>query len=203
MSSSPIQYVFFDAGGVVLNFKAGFDALSSALSRPRAAIEQSYMRHAQIAERGVIGIDEFWTRVRRDLKIGNDETAVDCEMCWLGSFVPIPQTHRLMRDISNRYRIGLLSNTEFGVIEYALEKGLIPAIPFANIIKSCDIGAAKPERRLYEVAQEKAGVPGTAILFVDDRAENVRAAEELGWRGIVFDTADPDQSIRAIRAALD
>ncbi len=203
MTIDRIQFIYFDLGGVVLDFKDSFVRLAAAFGKPQTAVEQAYFRHAAPAACGTISTAEFWARIRQDLNLRRDEAVFDYEGYWTDGFVAIPQTHRLMRELSTRYPIGVLSNTEFGVYEYAVQKGSIPDIPFAVVIKSCEVGAIKPERQIYQLAEQRAGVSGSAILFIDDRPDNIRAAEALGWHGVVFDTAHPDQSIREIKEQLD
>ncbi|MFJ8165757.1 HAD family hydrolase [Streptomyces sp. NPDC096136] len=54
---------------------------------------------------------------------------------------------------------------------------------------SCRIGRAKPEPAAYAWCLRELGVAGDDVLFVDDRAENVRAARALGLHGHVFTSA--------------
>jgi len=204
MIKNPIQFIYFDLGGVVLNFSGGFVRLAAAFGKPQLVIEQAYFRHAAPAARGRISTAEFWNRIRQDLNLRQNEAVFDYEGCWTDGFIPIPQTHQLMRELAARYSIGILSNTEFGVYECAVRKGSIPGdIDFAVVIKSCEVGAVKPEQAIYQIAERRAEVSGEAILFIDDRPDNIHAAQALGWRGVVFDTAHPAQSIREIKAMLD
>lgn len=52
-------------------------------------------------------------------------------------------------------------------------------------IKSC-----KPEERIYNELLSKYELNPAETIFIDDREENIRAAEELGIHGIVFENAD-------------
>lgn len=54
---------------------------------------------------------------------------------------------------------------------------------------SCRIGHAKPDPAAYAWCLRELGVAGDAVLFVDDREENVRAARALGLHGHVFTSA--------------
>ncbi|MGW0389832.1 HAD family hydrolase [Streptomyces sp. NPDC003042] len=51
---------------------------------------------------------------------------------------------------------------------------------------SCRIGHAKPEADAYRWCRNALRVEPDHILFVDDRRDNVEAAEETGMRGHVF-----------------
>jgi 2-haloacid dehalogenase len=51
---------------------------------------------------------------------------------------------------------------------------------------SGEVRAAKPDPRIYEALLERHGLDAASILFIDDVAENVAAAEALGIRSIRF-----------------
>ena len=201
--ANTIQWVIFDLGGVILNFKGSFARLSSALGIDQASLEKSYYRHADLAACGKISTAEFWKRIQQDLQPVNAAAIADYEEFWTDNFTAIPETHALLRELSGRYRLGIMSNTEFGVYERALRKGHIPTVPFEVVIKSCDVGIVKPDQRIYQIAQDQTGVTPGEILFIDDRPENVEAALAQGWRGILFDEANPGQSTAEIKATLD
>ncbi|MFD0269456.1 HAD family hydrolase [Streptomyces sp. NPDC127106] len=55
-----------------------------------------------------------------------------------------------------------------------------------HVVSSARVGVAKPDRRIYEIAAERAGVAVHRCLFVDDRAENVEAAVEIGMTGVHY-----------------
>jgi putative hydrolase of the HAD superfamily len=57
---------------------------------------------------------------------------------------------------------------------------------FDAVIVSFEVGCAKPDPRIYEICLEKLGVPAASALFVDDRLENVAAAEQLGINTLHF-----------------
>lgn len=55
-----------------------------------------------------------------------------------------------------------------------------------SVVNSSLVGVAKPDRRIYEIAAERAGVAPDRCLFVDDRQENVDAAVALGMTGVLY-----------------
>jgi 2-haloacid dehalogenase len=65
-----------------------------------------------------------------------------------------------------------------------------------GVVVSGTEGVAKPDPRIFALVSERAGLPLDQLVFVDDRADNVAAAVDLGMDGIVFTDAD------ALRAAL-
>jgi putative hydrolase of the HAD superfamily len=62
---------------------------------------------------------------------------------------------------------------------------------------SCRLGAAKPAARSFELVLGDLGAQPGEVLFIDDRAENTRAARDLGMRTITFTSAsDLDRALR-------
>ncbi|MET9241796.1 HAD-IA family hydrolase [Nonomuraea sp. NPDC003709] len=55
-----------------------------------------------------------------------------------------------------------------------------------DVVSSARVGVAKPDRRIYEIAAERAGVAPERCLFVDDRLQNVEAARTLGMTGVHY-----------------
>ncbi|HYK38235.1 HAD-IA family hydrolase, partial [Alloacidobacterium sp.] len=51
---------------------------------------------------------------------------------------------------------------------------------------SCELGIAKPDPAIYIHTCEKLGVAPAEALFLDDKAENIHAAEGVGLVGIQF-----------------
>jgi len=57
---------------------------------------------------------------------------------------------------------------------------------FDVVIDSSAVGARKPERRIYEITQERIGIAHEEIFFVDDIGQNLKAARALGWHTLLF-----------------
>ncbi|MEO0466859.1 MAG: HAD family phosphatase [Pseudomonadota bacterium] len=59
-----------------------------------------------------------------------------------------------------------------------------------DVVVSGAEGVVKPDLRIYEIALERMGSPDPAdVFFIDDREDNIRAAETIGMRGHVFENA--------------
>lgn len=70
-----------------------------------------------------------------------------------------------------------------------------------DVVNSSRVGIAKPDRRIYEIAAERAGATLDRCLFVDDRLENVDAAVALGMTGVLY--RDPADLRAALAPILD
>ncbi|WP_344864398.1 HAD family phosphatase [Planomonospora alba] len=70
---------------------------------------------------------------------------------------------------------------------------LIDGHPWARLFRSrffsADLRLAKPDPRMFRQVCERLGADPGDLLFVDDREENVRAAEALGIESVLFTDA--------------
>jgi HAD superfamily hydrolase (TIGR01509 family) len=103
---------------------------------------------------------------------------------WLDMFELQPGMVALANRIAERQRVYLLSN--IGDLhwahlcdEYAIDRIGHGALP------SYVTGYLKPDPRIYAEAERRFDLEPTATVFVDDREDNIAAARERGWHGIV------------------
>lgn len=68
---------------------------------------------------------------------------------------------------------------------------------FRDVVVSGVEKLAKPDPAIYHLAARRFGYPPAALLFIDDRHENVDAARAAGWRALLF------RSAPELRRALD
>jgi 2-haloacid dehalogenase len=58
--------------------------------------------------------------------------------------------------------------------------------PFRDVLVSGEEGVVKPDPAIYRLALARFGLAAGEALFVDDRADNVMAAQALGLHGHLF-----------------
>ena len=58
----------------------------------------------------------------------------------------------------------------------------------------------KPDPRIYEVVEELTGHKGSALLYIDDRPENIAHGNDRGWQTILH--VDPTETIRHVNALV-
>ncbi len=73
------------------------------------------------------------------------------------------------------------------------------AATFDTLVISWEVGVLKPDPAIYRLTLERLGVAAPAALFVDDRLENVAAAERVGVQGLLF---TGDASLPELRERL-
>ena len=58
---------------------------------------------------------------------------------------------------------------------------------FDGIMVSSSVHLIKPDTRIYELLCNTYSLKPEECIFIDDRPENVEAAEAVGMKGIIFD----------------
>jgi epoxide hydrolase-like predicted phosphatase len=71
----------------------------------------------------------------------------------------------------------------------AYERALFPDL-YDQVVISGEVGARKPEPRIYLLTAERLGVQPPDCVFVDDLLQNVEGAKAVGMEGIVHRSAE-------------
>jgi len=61
---------------------------------------------------------------------------------------------------------------------------------FQDIIVSGEEKITKPDPRIYQILLERTALPAAQTLFIDDRMENIIAAQKCGLQTLVFTNAE-------------
>jgi glucose-1-phosphatase len=87
------------------------------------------------------------------------------------------------------YRLGILSNTCECHWQFLCRQnyGVLPRL-FDVLALSYEIGALKPEPKIFAAAAELAGAPPDEIFFCDDMPEHVAAAQTAGFDAVQYTT---------------
>ena len=85
------------------------------------------------------------------------------------------------------HRLAILSNMTQDTLAF-MRRNFHWLALFDTQTYSCEVGCSKPDREIYEHCLARLNMPANDCLFVDDSAENVRGALEIGIRAIRFKT---------------
>jgi 2-haloacid dehalogenase len=107
---------------------------------------------------------------------------------WLDMARPdIPHSVRLMRALRAR-GVPVFALSNFGLEPFAMARASYPFLDeFDQLYLSGALGVTKPAPRIYELLEQDCGIPPSALLFTDDRAENIATAAARGWQTHLFD----------------
>lgn len=193
------QVVVFDLGKVLLDFDYSIAAHRIAersrtgMDEARLFIDQSPLLHRY--ETGLVTTHEFFAEIRQ--LSGFTGTADEFAGFFGDIFTPIAPMIQLHADLRRRgIPTYIFSNTNDLAISHIRRRFPFFA-KFDGYIFSYEHRSMKPDARLYEVVEEEAETTGAAIVYLDDRMENVQAGAARGWQTVHHET--PEKS----RAALE
>lgn len=187
-----MTWIVFDYGEVIAQRPPAqaFAQLAEVAGAPAAEFEDGYWRYRDEYDRGMAELD-YWQAVgaQAGVEVGPAEadalTAADVEL-WN---TLDPRSVELVAELAaNERRLALLSNapiahgTAFRTREWAA--------PFQHFVISGELGVAKPDPVIWRALVDRLGVPAGEVLFLDDREENVAAADAAGIRAFLWTGAD-------------
>ena len=192
--------IIFDYGNVLSQSQpiADTQAMASILDLPLSRFTELYWRFRIEYDAGLDPI-VYWNSVAQTASrtLTPDQISTLTEIdgrSWSHPAPMMPQWARELR--TSGLRTAILSNMPAPVRDYVLRCPWLPE--FDSRTFSCDIGICKPEIEIYRNCLDKLGVQPSEALFLDDRENNVRAAEALGLHAVLF--TNPAEAAREIES---
>jgi len=183
--------VVFDLGKVMLDFDYGIAVrrllpwVRLGLGELRRLFEQSPLLPEY--EIGGMSTAEFFARVQAATGFAGDLSAF-AEL-FADVFSELPAMVAVQAEVRQRgVPTYVLSNTNELTIQY-IRRHFPFFGQFDGYVLSYEHGAMKPAPRLYEVAEQLAGLRGADLFYLDDLPENVEAARRRGWQAVVHESA--------------
>ncbi len=196
---SGVKFVYFDVNGCLVHFyQRAFAQLAKETGAPADVVESAFWHYNDDVCRGIITMTDFNAKLADRLGVDS----VDWQRHYLDTVEPILEMQELLGWASENYKFGLLTNIMPGMVRAMRRDNKLPDLPYDAIIDSSEVAAIKPESKVYEIAQERAGVEASEILLIDDSRVNLMAAERLGWHVLWFDDARPEEAVERVRDAL-
>ena len=186
-----IHTIFFDLGNVIIpfDFKRAYPKLQPLCNYPASEIP-ARMRGTDLVssfESGEIPPEQFVKEFCAvlEIKIGYEEF---CDL-WTSVFLPEPLIQEsLLADLGRRHPLMILSNTN--PIHFHMIQANYPLLRhFDHCVLSYEVGALKPQPKIFEEAVSRAGCPAAECFFTDDLAVNVEAASKYGMDAVQFQSA--------------
>ncbi len=187
-----IKTILLDLGNVVIafDFKLAYARLAEHCGCPAEELPARIRATGLVApfERGEIPSERFVREFSAALRL-NLTYQQFCEW-WSCVFLPEPLlADALLEDLASRYRLLAVSNTN--PIHFEMIQKAYPLLRhFDEFVLSYEVGAAKPDAKMYREAIARAQSSAGECFFVDDLAGNVEAAREHGIDAVQFLSAE-------------
>lgn len=92
-------------------------------------------------------------------------------------------TVECLKELSSRYKIGIIANQEMGTAERLKKQGIRQYINI--VVASAEEGVKKPDRRIFEIALERSGCSAEQAVMIGDRIDNdIVPAKQMGMHTI-------------------
>ena len=199
-----IRAVLFDLGGVIVRteYQAPRQHLAESLGMDYDDIDKIVFGggtngSAARATLGQISEDEHWLNVMKILKQPASENERIRAEFFAGDIIDRTLLD-FLRSIRPKYKTGLISNAWSGLRNYILREKFDDA--FEYMVISSEVGAAKPDPKIFQIALEQLQVRANEAVFVDDFMENIEACEKVGMKGIHF--RDVESAMKQLKALL-
>jgi putative hydrolase of the HAD superfamily len=212
-----IRAVFFDVGGTLVRpwpsvgavysnvgSRFGFDASADAMER---AFREAWKTLKSDKPGTLTTSDKQWWRALvfealASLKLPGSEEARDAYFAALYDAFAQPAAWQIYPEVvatiqacrSRGRHVGVISNWDQRLRPLLAKLGLGPM--FDSLTISCEVGAEKPDPKMFHAALRAAGVEAAEALHVGDALdEDIKAAENVGMRGIWIDRRDESASL--------
>jgi len=180
--------IIFDLGNVIFNFSfdktfeywARISGYDTNLLKQRFQIDKMYHQF----ERGEIEPELYRNYLMPRLGLNINDAEFDNG--WNDIYLDLlPGIEDLLQDLRVRYRLFVLTNTNKIHASKWRTKYKRVLINFEKIFCSFELGARKPEKRIYERVLDFINEKPGSIIFFDDNANNITGAIDAGIKGIL------------------
>lgn len=188
MSIKKYSAVVFDLGQVLIPFD--YNIFIREVNKHKEGLGEEFVRrynqnyhiHRDF-ERGKISEKDFIAQMLEWLE--HKITAEQFIRYWSSIFSLNTDVVSLLPKLKEKYKLYLLSNTNSIHQKYGYQHYDFLRI-FDKLFLSHEVGYVKPEEGIYRAVENFSGLPSEEHIFIDDIAEYVEAAKQLGWDGIQF-----------------
>jgi glucose-1-phosphatase len=181
-----IEALVFDIGNVLVAFdwQPFQSRLRTDCIAPTSDSEKKLREMKTRLEIGEMAGEAFTRLATRAIGFQGDERTF--LSLWNGIFSSNLPMERTVQVLKERFPLFLLSNTSELHLAYLMQNWEVLR-HFADGVYSFRAKCSKPDRRIFETAIEQFKLRPENTVYIDDLAENVDSALDLGFKAIRYD----------------
>ena len=185
-----IKAIIFDLGGVLLrteNFTPR-EHLAERMGMDRHELEELIFGgdSGSQAQRGEITTEQHWANVGYKLGYNSQELKSMLDEFFYTDKLD-EELVDYVRGLHKEYKTALLSNSSDDLRRRIAEQWHFEDA-FDIMIISAEVGMAKPDPKIFQLALDRLGVTADEAIFVDDFQRNIDTAIAVGMHGVRFQT---------------
>jgi putative hydrolase of the HAD superfamily len=189
----PDKFIIFDLGNVVFKFDLLKFVKSYVKKIPNykkkivsfdTLLTPTCLEFAYSYEKGNISSLDFYDKLASETQYTG--TYNEFVILWNNIFELIPETLDVIASLSDKYKLGVLSNTNELHFNFLQERYHQVFSLFDQIFLSHELHLRKPEQKIFKHLIKCCNISPSEIFFTDDLVENVLAAQEQGIKAYVY-----------------
>ncbi len=181
-----IELVIFDLGNVLINHNAEIfidEFIKHSGEQRQRVIDVFIKAYSRKFDTGHSSGYDFYNEINEDLTL--DLTFEQFKEIYCGIFQEHSEFKPVVYEIMQKYDTAILSNIDELHHNFIMNKW--PWLyDIKNIFVSYKMGIIKPDKEIYVKVLSKFGLPAHKTLFIDDKEENVKGAQDVGLNSIHF-----------------
>jgi FMN phosphatase YigB (HAD superfamily) len=195
-NSATQKVIVFDLGKVLVDFDYSIAARKMAARSTKSLLNLISLLSASPLivqyECGLVTRREFFEQIRD--AVGFQGTLEEFGGYFADIFTEIPPMIALHAELRRRgFKSYIFSNTNDLAIEH-VERNFPFFKNFDGYIYSYEIGAMKPDAKIYAAMEKMCGRSGEDIIYLDDRPENVQGGSARGWQAFLHETPEKSRA---------
>lgn len=186
-----VKNLIFDMGNVIIDIDIprtyhAFAQLAGITSDEATRLfhEKAFFHQYEI---GKVDDTAFRDLLRREFAAGWSDDAIDTAWCALLLDMPVERLSRIQA-LRQQYNVFLLSNTNAIHVREICRRADTLGYDFLSLFRipflSYEMGFMKPDEHFYQEALRQGDMIAEESLFIDDNADNIRAASSVGIQTI-------------------
>ncbi|MGH9521864.1 MAG: HAD family hydrolase [Terriglobales bacterium] len=198
-----LETLFFDAGGTLVFpdprlTLAALDEIHRSPTQEQLYLAERDAKHQldEARAHGSTGVDArywqlYYDRLLREMEIADDairDRLVAATRAGINWRRVRPGTRESLQRMRQRYRLGIISNSDGSISRLLGEVGLGDC--FDSVVDSHHCGAEKPDPRIFRAALESLGSAPERSLYVGDiQSVDYAGARAAGLHAVLMDVA--------------
>jgi len=182
-----IKLIIFDLGGVLVtkNVEKIGKKMAQYLNITPLKYDTLYSTYKEKITEGRMNLFDFYLKLLNGIvNDANNAVAKHVEFHYNCLIKQDSRIIHLIKILKKNYKVFCLTNTQLEISEDTKKFGIYDYFDEAFI--SVEMGMYKPQLEIYESIIAFTRFLPEEIVFIDDKAENVKAARNIGMNGICY-----------------
>lgn len=155
-----IKWIFFDVGSTIVDEHIAYE------HRMREIANLANTTYSSVYE---MAMDFYRQNKKGDLEVAK-LLGVDLTKWHKEDEILYDDAAKCLEILSSRYKIGIIANQSLGTKERLEKHGVLQYIDL--VIASAEEGVAKPNKKIFEIALERANCKPNNAIMIGDRIDN-------------------------------